>query len=224
MVGWLISPSTLPSFRSGPGFHSVAPGNRATSFHCLASFGSFLYIWKPLAFGVDPIQSDPIRSDPRTPQQSVINVRRPSYPRPLIFSCAFDDVVPPPARYEFALVLNPNDEYRDAVEVLELALDLGEGPAGAAGAAAAAGGKTTTSPQKLDKAKRVRESLGGLQNQHQHSSSDSCESVRPNRLRVRVGDGTRGSGSGSDSGGACLFLCTYVSPACTVYIYACIYI
>ncbi|CBN75931.1 hypothetical protein Esi_0220_0013 [Ectocarpus siliculosus] len=45
--------------------------------------------------------------------------------------------------YEFALVLNPNDEYRDAVEVLELALDLGDG-----------GGGVTTSPQKLDKVKR----------------------------------------------------------------------
>lgn len=80
-------------------------------------------------------------------------------------------------RYEFALVLNPNDEYRDAVEVLELALDLGEreGPA-AGGAAGAAGGKTT-SPQKLDKARRVRESLGGLQHQHQHPSTDSRETL-----------------------------------------------
>lgn len=58
-----------------------------------------------------------------------------------------------PRRYEFALVLKPNDEYRDAVEVLELALDLrdGAGPGG------------TTSPQKLNDAKRMRESLDVLQ-------------------------------------------------------------
>ncbi|CAM9309178.1 unnamed protein product, partial [Scytosiphon promiscuus] len=58
----------------------------------------------------------------------------------------------------FALVLKPNDEYRDAVEVLELALDLGEGNTAAADGTSGGGGiGAKTSPQKLDKAKRVRE-------------------------------------------------------------------
>ncbi|CAM9223223.1 unnamed protein product, partial [Sphacelaria rigidula] len=54
--------------------------------------------------------------------------------------------------YEFALVLKPNDEYRDAVEVLELALELREGSSPVKKA----------SPQKLKNARRVRESLDGM--------------------------------------------------------------
>lgn len=50
-------------------------------------------------------------------------------------------------------MLKPNDEYRDAVEVLELALDLRDG----------AKLSKTPSPQKLDNAKKIRESLAGLQ-------------------------------------------------------------
>ena len=52
-------------------------------------------------------------------------------------------------------MLKPNDEYRDAVEVLELALAMGEG--------AGAGGGRKLSPQKLTDARRVRESLDVLQ-------------------------------------------------------------
>ena len=51
-------------------------------------------------------------------------------------------------------MLKPNDEYRDAVEVLELALAMGEG--------SGSGGGRKLSPQKLNDARRVRESLDGL--------------------------------------------------------------
>lgn len=113
------------------------------------------------------------------------------------------------------MVLNPNDEYRDAVEVLELALDLGEGSGATSDGTTGTGGgagakKTTASPQKLDKARRVRESLGGLQHNHHHQGSpDRCESRREiaaagscKILRgVRdVPSKTRKSGDESDAG------------------------
>ena len=67
-------------------------------------------------------------------------------------------------RYEFALVLKPNDEYRDAVEVLELALAMGEG--------AGSGGGRKLSPQKLNDARRVRESLDVLQPPNRETCSE----------------------------------------------------
>ncbi|CAM9972806.1 unnamed protein product, partial [Ectocarpus sp. 12 AP-2014] len=96
--------------------------------------------------------------------------------------------------YEFALVLNPNDEYRDAVEVLELALDLGDG-----------GGGVTTSPQKLDKAKRVRDSLGGLQEQQQQQQQQQQRSS-PDRSGASdspagLSTSQSGPGSGRKGGG-----------------------
>ena len=61
-------------------------------------------------------------------------------------------------------MLKPNDEYRDAVEVLELALDLRDG----------AKLSKTPSPQKLDNARKIRESLAGLQPPNLNGESVLC--------------------------------------------------
>ena len=85
-------------------------------------------------------------------------------------------------------MLKPNDEYRDAVEVLELALDLRDG--------ASEGKAKTTSPQKLDNARRIRESLDAFR---KPSSRDREIVVIPTSLFSLQG------GGGGGRKGCCLF-------------------
>lgn len=63
-------------------------------------------------------------------------------------------------------MLKPNDEYRDAVEVLELALELRDGSSPVKKA----------SPTKLKNARRVRESLAGMQQPPDCEYTSTCGS------------------------------------------------